>query len=84
MLINFIIPPPKFTKSASDQGQIYHMAQCQQGPRAYMVRLFLVFTNIGQEDVAIIPKVPGAPSNVYPAPGITWLVDVTIYCTVFQ
>ena len=44
-----------------------------------MVRLFLVFTNIWQEDVAIIPKVPGAPRNVYPAPRITWLVDVTIF-----
>ena len=43
------------------------MAQCQQGPRAQMVRLFLVFTYIWQEDVAKISKVPGAPRNVNPA-----------------
>ena len=27
------------------------------------------------------PKVPGAQHNVNPAPAITWLVGVTIYCT---
>ena len=37
------------------------------GPPAQMVRLFLVFTYIWQEDVAKIPKVPGAPCNVNPA-----------------
>ena len=42
------------------------MAQCQ-GPSTQMVRLFLVFTNIWKEDVAIIPKVPGPPRNVNPA-----------------
>ena len=31
------------------------------------VRLFLVFTYIFQEDVTIIPKVPGVPHNVNPA-----------------
>ena len=33
-----------------------------------MVRLFLVFTYIWQEDVAIIPKVPEVPRNIIPAP----------------
>ena len=56
------------------------MAQ-YQGPRAQMVRLFLLFTSIWQEDVAKIPEVPGTPRNVYPAGAITWLVGVTIYCT---
>ena len=36
-------------------------------PSALMVELFLVFTNIWQEDVAKIPKGPGAPRNVNPA-----------------
>ena len=36
------------------------MAQCQ-GPRAQTVSLFLVFTHIRQEDVAIISKVPPPP-----------------------
>ena len=39
-----------------------------------MVRLFLVFTYMWQEDVAIIPKVPGAPHNVYRVPGINYMV----------
>ena len=56
------------------------MAQ-YQGPRAQMVRLFLLSTSIWQEDVAKIPEVPGTPRNVYPAGAITWLVGVTIYCT---
>ena len=42
------------------------MAQCQK-PRARMVRLFLVFPYLWQEDVVIISKVPGALCNVYPA-----------------
>ena len=37
------------------------------GPRVQMVRLFLVFTYIWQEDVAKITKVPGATRNVNPA-----------------
>ena len=41
------------------------MAQCQ-GPRAQTVSLFLVFTHIRQEDVAIISKVP-PPRNANPA-----------------
>ena len=36
------------------------------GPRAQMVRLFF-FTYIWQEDLAKIPKVPGAQRDVYPA-----------------
>ena len=47
-----------FTNVMQNQGRIYRMAQCQ-GPHAQMVRLFLVFTNIWQEDVAKIPKVQG-------------------------
>ena len=34
------------------------------GPRADMVRLFLVFTKIWQNDVAKIPKEPGAQRNL--------------------
>ena len=34
------------------------------GPRAQMVRLFLIFTYIWQEDLAKIPKVPGAQRNL--------------------
>ena len=37
------------------------------GPRAQMIRLFLAFTYIWQEDFAKISKVPGALSNVNPA-----------------
>ena len=42
------------------------MAQFQ-GLRAQMIRLFLVFIYIWQEDVAIILKVPEAQRNVNPA-----------------
>ena len=59
------------------------MAQCQ-GPRAQMVRLFLVITFIRQENVAKIPKAPWAPRIVNPVRAITWLVGVTIYFTIFQ
>ena len=54
------------------------------GPYAQMVRLFLVFTCIWPEDVAKISKVQKAPRNVNPARAITWLVGVTIYCTIFK
>ena len=37
------------------------------GPRAQMVRLFLIFTYIWQKDLAKIPKVPGAQRTVNPA-----------------
>ena len=36
-------------------------------PRAQMVRLFFFFTYIWQEDLAKIPKVPGAQRDVNPA-----------------
>ena len=54
------------------------MAQ-RQGPRAQMVRHFLVFINIRLEDAAKIPKVPGspAPRNLNMTRAITWLVGVT-------
>ena len=43
-----------------------------QGPRAQIITLlFLVFTNIWQEDVAKIPKVPGAQRYVNMARAIT-------------
>ena len=42
------------------------MTQCQ-GPSAQMVKIFLAFTYIWQEDFAKISKVPGALSNVNPA-----------------
>ena len=42
------------------------MAQCQR-PRAQMVKLFLVFTYIWQEDFVINRKVPGTSCNVNPA-----------------
>ena len=43
--------------------------------RAQMVRLFLVFTCIWQEDDAKFPKVPGASRIVNPARAITGLVN---------
>ena len=52
------------------------MAQCQ-GPRAHMVRLFLIFIYIWQDNVAKIPKVLGAQRNVNPARAITCLVGAT-------
>ena len=36
-------------------------------PRAQMVRLYLIFTYIWQEDLAKIPKMPDAQLNVNPA-----------------
>ena len=56
------------------------MAQCQ-GPRAQMIRLYLVFIYIWQEDVAKTPEVPATPRNAKPAFAITWSVGVTIYCS---
>ena len=44
------------------------MRECQQGPRVQMVKIFLVFTNTWQEDVAIILKVEGAPRNAGASP----------------
>ena len=43
----------------------------------------LVFTYIWLKDVKKISKVPSAPRNMNPARAITWLVGVTIYCTIF-
>ena len=43
-----------------------------------MVRIFLVFTYIWQEDFAKIFKVPRAPHNINLAWAITWLVGVII------
>ena len=37
------------------------------GPRPQMVRLFFIFTYIWQEELAKIPKVPGAQHDVNPA-----------------
>ena len=54
------------------------------GFRAQMLRLFLVFTYIWQEDVAKIRKVQGTLRKVNPARATTWFVGVTIYCTIFQ
>ena len=46
---------------------------------------YLVFNNIWLEDVAKIPKVPGAPRKLNPARAITcWQVRLTIYYTIFQ
>ena len=47
-------------------------------------KIFCLFTYIWQEDVAIIPKVPGAPRIVILALAITRLAGATIYCTIFQ
>ena len=55
-----------------------------KGSRAQMVRLFLVFTYIWQENVAKISKVPRAPHNINLARAIAWLVGVNIYCTIFK
>ena len=54
------------------------MALCQK-PRAQMVRLFLIFSYIWQEDVAKLPKVPGALRNINPARAITWLCSPAIF-----
>ena len=54
-----------------------------KGSRAQMLRLFLVFTYIWQEDVVKIFKVPRAPNNINLARALTWLVGVTINCTIF-
>ena len=63
------------------------MAQCQE-PHAQIVRLFLVFTYIWQEDVAKVQKCHGprarSPTQCKSDPAMTWLVDVTIYCTLFN
>ena len=58
------------------------MAQCQ-GPRAQIL-LVLVFTCIWRENIAKIPKVPGAQLNVNPARAVTWFVGVIIYGTFFN
>ena len=55
-----------------------------KGFRAQMVRLFLVFTYIWQEDVAKIFKVSRAPHNINLGRAITWVVGITIYCTVLN
>ena len=55
-----------------------------RGFRAQMVKLFLVFTYIWQEDVEKIFKVPRAPHNINLARAIAWLVGITIYCTIFE
>ena len=55
-----------------------------KGLHAQMVRLFLVFTYVWQEDVAKIFKVPRAPHNINLARARTWLIGVTIYCTIFK
>ena len=39
----------------------------EPGPRTQMVRLFFIFTYIWQQDLAKIPKVPGAQRDVNPA-----------------
>ena len=60
------------------------MALYLLGPRAQMVRLFVVFTYIRQEDVEKISKVPSTQRNVNLARAMTWLVDIAIYCTIFK
>ena len=46
-----------------------------------MVRLFLVFSDISQKDVAKIPIVLGVPHNVNLERATTWLVGLSIYFT---
>ena len=62
--------------------KIWHSTS--KGFRAQMVRLFLVFTYIWQEDVAKIFKVPRAPHNINLDRAITWLIGVTINCAIFK
>ena len=59
---------------------IWHSSS--KGLRAQMMRLFLVFTYIWQEDVAKIFKVPRAPHNINLARAITRLIGVTINCAI--
>ena len=47
-----------------------------KGSRAQMVRIFLVFSYIWQENFANIFKVPRAPHNINLAGATTWLVGV--------
>ena len=44
-----------------------------------MVRIFLVFTYICQEDVAKIPYFAGGKAQFKSGPGITRLVSITFY-----
>ena len=48
------------------------------GSRAQMVKLFLVFTYVWQEDVAKITQVPGGNAQCKSGLEITWLESVTI------
>ena len=52
-----------------------------------MIRFFfrsLLFTSVGQKDVAKISQVPGAPRNDHLARAKLWIVTVTIFCIIFQ
>ena len=47
-----------------------------KGPRAQMVKIFLVFSYIWQENFANIFKVPRAQHNINLARATTWLVGI--------
>ena len=59
------------------------MAQYLVGAARSNGEPFLVFVYIWLKDVEKISKVLCAPRNVNPARAITWLVGVTLYCTIF-
>ena len=56
----------------------------QLGPRAQIMKLFLVFTYIWQKDVAKISKMPRTPCNVDAARQLHAIVSVTIYCNILK
>ena len=59
---------------------VWHSAR---GP-AQMIRLFLVFTYIRQEDLHKNLQSARGPHNVNPARAVTWLVGLIMYSTIFQ
>ena len=53
------------------------------GPRAQMVRLFFLHLYLAGRSCED-PQSARGPARCKFGPAITWLVGVTIYCTIFQ
>ena len=60
------------------------MAHYLQGAPRSDDETFLVFTYFWQKSVEKVFKVPGCQRNINPHRAITWLVGVTIYCTILN
>ena len=54
------------------------------GPRAQMVRLFFLSSPIFGRKILLNPQSARGPARCKSGPEITWLVGITIYCTIFQ